>query len=139
MEKIILSVLGLLAACSASFAAVENFNVNFSGLQETPVNTSPATGGGTLTFDTALNTLTLNNITYSGLTANSTAPHIHGPGATGTPAGVLYGMSPNFTTLGSTSGSFAGTLTLVPGTGGFTVAQQVSQLESGQWYLNVHD
>ena len=141
MKKVLLPFItvGWVVLAPTSFAALEDFTVSLSGAQETPVNTSPATGFGTMTFDTSAITLTLNNISYSGLTTNSTLAHIHGPGAPGVSAGVLYGMSPNFTTLGSTSGTFSGTLTLVAGTGGFSIAQQVSQLEGGLWYLNVHD
>jgi hypothetical protein len=109
------------------------FNVNLTGAQDG--TTSPGTGSGTITLSG--NTLTLNNITYSGLTANSIAAHIHGPGAPGVAAGVLYPLTA-LTTLGSTSGAFNGTVTLVAGTGGFTIAQQLQQLESGLWYVNVH-
>jgi len=134
-----LATVGLLALAPTSFAALEDFTVTLNGAQETPVNNSTASGLGTLTFDTTANTLTLNNITYSGLSANSTAAHIHGPGAPGVGVGVLYGMSPTYTTLGSTSGSFSGTLTLTAGTGNFSIPEQVSQLEGGLWYLNVHN
>ena len=136
--RLSLAAIGLLVLCPKSFAALEYFNVAFTGDQEVPVNGSPATGGGSILFDNGANTLTLQNIVYSGLTANSTAAHIHGPAAPGANASVLYPLT-SFTTLGGTSGAFSGTLPLVAGTGGYTLAQQVSQLESGQWYINVHD
>src|SRR5205814_2325573 len=40
--------------------------------------------------------------------------------------------------LGSTSGTINGTVTLVDGTGGFTIAQQLQQLRDGLWYINIH-
>ena len=116
----------------------QSFTVNLDGAQETPVNNSTATGFGTLTFDATAHTLTLNHITYSGLSANSTLAHIHGPASPGVPASVLYDLS-GFTTLGSTSGAFDGTVSLVAGKGGFTIAQQESQLLGGLWYVNIHD
>lgn len=66
------------------------------------------TGTGTVTFDTAINTM-LVDLQFSGLSGNTTASHIHGPTAnpfTGT-AGVITTVPsfPGFP-LGVTSGSY---------------------------------
>ena len=137
-----LIAVGLLALAQGSFAATEDFNVSLDSAQENnPLDTSSATGVGTLTFDTTLNTLTFNNnFQWSGLSADSTLSHIHGPALPSLSAGVLYNLTPTYTQVGPgiRQGTFSGTLSLVDGTGNFTIAQQVSQLENGQWYLNIH-
>jgi hypothetical protein len=83
----------------------------------------------------ANNTLNV-NVTFSGLSANTTAAHIHGPAPRGTSVGVLYPLTLN--PLGATSGTISQTVTLTAGTGGFTIAQQLNQLRTGQWYINIH-
>jgi len=94
------------------------------------------TGAGSGTVTLSGNTLTI-NITFSGLSANTTAAHIHGPAGRGTNAGVLYGLNA-FTTLGASSGTISGTVTLTDGTGGYTIDQQMQQLCEGLWYINIH-
>ena len=112
---------------------VASFSAKLDGLQDGVV--TPASGSGTLSLSGVA--LTFNNITYSGLSGNSVAAHIHGPAAPGVSTGVLYPLT-SFTTLGAKSGAFNGTLTLVAGTGGFTLTQQLQQLASGLWYINIH-
>ena len=125
MKKAFLTAItaGLFALNQMSFAATENFTVSLDAAQAGTVGAGgTGSGSGTLSYDTVASTLTLNNITYSGLSANSTFAHIHG----------------SDTTLGGTSGAFNGTVPLVDGTGGFSLAQQISQLEGGLWYINIH-
>jgi hypothetical protein len=92
-------------------------------------------GVGTVALNPANNTLNV-NVTFSGLSANTTAAHIHGPAPRGTSVGVLYPLTLN--PLGATSGTISQTVTLAEGTGGFTIAQQLNQLRTGQWYINIH-
>jgi len=94
-------------------------------------------GSGTLTLDDQLHTLTFNNIVWGGLSSPSTLAHIHGPAAPGQSAGVIYGLD-SHTQLGGTSGTISGTLNLVDGAVGFTLAEQLNQLHSGLWYINIH-
>src|SRR6185295_19718704 len=96
---------------------------------------SGGTGSGSGTLALLGNSLTI-NISYSGLSANSTAAHIHGPAGRGTNAAVLYPLT--LIPLGTTAGTISQTVTLVNGTGGFTIAQQLQQLQSGLWYVNIH-
>jgi len=129
-----------LALTSSGFAAFENFTISLSGAQEVGGG-GPGGGSGTLTLDTTANTVTFNNIAYGGLATVSIGAHIHGPAGPGVNANILYDLSPTFTTLGATSGTISGVLTLAPvfsGTNSVSVAQQVTELESGQWYINVH-
>jgi len=141
MNKLLLPLIavGLLALVQGSFAATEDFTVSLDGAQDGGGGRQ-GSGSGTLTFDTSLNALTFNNIPWSGLSADSTLSHIHGPALPGASTGVLYDLTPTYTQVGPgiRSGTFSGTLSLVDGTGNFTIAQQVLQLEGGQWYLNIH-
>jgi hypothetical protein len=63
-------------------------------------------------------------VTYTGLTGTATAGHIHGPAAPGANAGVLV----PFTNVASAP--ITGEKQITP--------QQAAQLESGQWYVNLH-
>ena len=92
-------------------------------------------GVGTLALNTANNTVNV-NVTFSGLSANTTAAHIHGPAPRGTSVGVLYPLT--LIPQGQTSGAISQTVTLAAGTGGFTIADQLNQLRTGQWYINIH-
>lgn len=134
--KKLLTAIAILSTV-ALLQAQSTFTVNLNGAQDGG-GARTGTGSGTLTLNGAQNAITFNNITYSGLSANSTATHIHGPGAVGVSAAVLYNLAPTYSTVGGTSASYNGTLPLVDGTGGFTLAQQIVQLNSGLWYLNVH-
>lgn len=97
-------------------------------------------GSGTLTFDDTLNTLTFNDILWSGLSAPANNAHIHGPSAPfPATAGVLYDLvGPGYTTLGDTFGTISGTLSLADGVGGHSLADQLLQLQNGEWYINIH-
>ncbi|MBI3881217.1 MAG: CHRD domain-containing protein [Verrucomicrobia bacterium] len=123
MKKLLLSVCVLLAVALPGSAQIfTNFAVTINGAQEVPANASPGVGGGLVTLDTNLNVLSFVGMSYSGLSANSTASHFHGPAGVGTNAAVLYNLSGN-TTLGGTSGSYSGTVTLVAG--GFEIRGQL--------------
>lgn len=144
MKKLLflIALVPFVALNPSAFGAFETFSVTLDPAQDGG-GARTGTGSGTLTFDTVANTLTFNSITWSGLSADSTASHIHGPsGPFPASAGVLYFLSSpaTHTTTGAgiTSGTISGTLPLVDGTGGFTLAQQVAQLEGGQWYINIH-
>jgi len=98
------------------------------------------TGSGTLTLNGT--TITFGDLSFSGMSGTMTLAHIHGPsGEFPATAGVLYNMAP-FITLGadSKSGTVSGSFSLVdnPNNRGFTVAQQLDQLNTGQWYFNIH-
>lgn len=148
MKRTILPLIavGLFALNHTSFAAIENFTISLDAAQENnPSDTSTATGSGTLTLDTTANTLTFNNIVWSGLSADSTASHIHGPAGAGTSTGVIYFLSSPqpFTTTGAgiRSGTISGTMNLTDPTQNgvaYPVATQIANLESGLWYINVH-
>ena len=77
---------------------------------------------------------------YSGITTPISAGHIHGPGAPGVNVGVIYDLFGAGIITGTTSGTYSGTVTLIPAAPGYsTTAQQISDLNAGLWYLNIHD
>ena len=137
--KILFSLLATLATLASAEAQFQ-FTATLTGTAD---GGGGRTGTGTFLFTLTGTTMTISG-TFSGLSANSTAAHIHGPaGPLPAQAGVLYDFTPsglNLATLGSTSGGINGTFGLVPkGTGGsYTVAQQMADLNAGLWYLNVH-
>ncbi|MCX7866052.1 CHRD domain-containing protein [Limisphaera sp. VF-2] len=127
----------VLAGLTCVLAAQHQFSITLDAAQAGGGGRS-GSGAGTLTLDDALNTLTFNNIVWSGLSANATAAHIHGPAGPGVDAGVIYNLVPTYTQSGSTSGTISGTLPLVDGQAGFSLATQLSQLHGGLWYINIH-
>ncbi|MCI0746928.1 MAG: CHRD domain-containing protein, partial [Verrucomicrobia subdivision 3 bacterium] len=107
------------------------------------VSADPQQDGGEGRTGLGLGVVALNdnvvtiNVSFSGLSGNVNNCHIHGPAPRGTDAGVLYGLNA-ITTQGAMSGTVNGSVTLVDGTGGISLADQLSQLEDGLWYINIH-
>jgi hypothetical protein len=129
-----LLALTMLTAGLASANAADLFYVaNLDPAQEAFHNDDPPgapdrSGSGTANF-TLTDTGTFSyTVSYSGLSGNSTAAHIHGPGAPGADAPVLFPLQGG--TFGSTSGSFNGSVPLNQ--------SQIDQLNSGLWYVNIH-
>ena len=112
---------GAIFAATVAHAAIVHMTANLDGLQEVPVNASPATGVAIVVVDTDANTLTY-TLTFSGLTSGQTAAHIHGFADPGTNAGVLFGIG-----VGSP----------LSNTCNYLDAQEASIL-AGQSYFNVH-
>jgi hypothetical protein len=99
-----------------------------SGANVVPSNGSTGTGSATVTLDpteTSINVI----VTFSGLTATTTAAHIHGPAPAGTNAVVVFTFA-GFP-AGVTSGTFA--QTSIPIT-----AAQVVDLKAGLYYIDIH-
>ena len=97
------------------------FVATLNGAQETPANNSTATGTATLLLSPDEKSARV-SLNFSGLTSAQTAAHIHGAGAAGVPAPVLFPL-PN----GQVS-DFV--IALSPG--------QATDLKNGLWYINVH-
>ncbi len=114
--------------CSAAVLTAEAgtiFRGNLSSAQEVPTNASTATGVGNLQLNDAGTQITV-QLTFSGLSSNQSAAHIHGNAPHGQNAPVLFTIP----ITGTTSGGSA-VLT-------FNVtAAQVVQLRGGKWYFNV--
>ncbi|MEO6324177.1 MAG: CHRD domain-containing protein [Thermoanaerobaculia bacterium] len=133
--------------------AIVSYSGTLTGPAESPPNASPGTGSTTVVYDSVAHTLAV-DVSFSGLTATTTAAHIHSATAiagTGT-AGVAT-TTPSFTgfPLGVTAGSMSNTydLTLssswnpafVTANGGTTATAEsalAAGLAAGRAYLNIH-
>ena len=101
----------------------DHYGATMSAAQESPPNTSTGTGAADVTYHPSTSTLSY-RVTYSGLTGPATAGHIHGPAGPGQNAGVLV----PFANAGSSP--ITGEVKITP--------EQLNQLNSGQWYVNIH-
>lgn len=119
------TVLSMLALCSITGTAQQVFVANLSSAQEVPTNASTGKGVATVTLNAAENAASV-NVTYSGLSSAANMGHIHGPGAVGTNAAVLF----PFTGVSGTSGTINLNISLTP--------TQVGQLRSQLFYVNIH-
>jgi hypothetical protein len=97
--------------------------IQLDGGSEVPPVGTPAIGSG---FFTMIGNRFYYRISYSGLTGNATAAHIHGPAATTNSAGVLVGLA----TPTGTNGTISGWVTLTP--------LQLHYVLSGLTYVNIH-
>jgi hypothetical protein len=134
-------------------AALLSYNVILNGASESPANASLGTGVGTIVIDTVNNTMAL-NVSFSGLTGNVTASHIHAPTAvpgSGT-AGVAT-TTPTFAgfPVGVTSGTYSASndmtlassynpayITANGGTPASAFAALAAAIDTGRAYLNIH-
>ena len=119
-----LALLGLLLVPSLAFGAT-GFSTTLSGLQEVPPNASNGAGTAVVVLNNAQTQFTY-SVTFTGLTGNTTASHIH-KAAIGVNGGVIFGFSPP---LGVTSGAFNGVVN--------PTAAQVADLFAGLYYVNIH-
>lgn len=102
---LLLSTFSLLAA--SAVAHLEVYNGIFRGTDESPPNNSPGTGTTTITIDYDLITMRVQS-TFSGLTGNTTAAHIHVRPNAQTANGGVATQTPSFVgfPLGVTSGTY---------------------------------
>jgi hypothetical protein len=143
----------LLGFAGAAHAASTTYTTKLSGANESPPNSSPATGMATLVIDDTANTMAL-QVDFSGLVAPSTAAHIHC--CTATPntgnAGVATAVPyfPDFP-IGVTAGTYSKTFDLLAastynpafitangGTVALAEAYFLAGIASGSAYLNIH-
>ncbi len=120
----LLSCLSLALFVLPVSAQVSLFSGNLAGANEVPAVSPAGTGTFSATYDPSSMTLTVNG-TFSGMTSNVSACHIH-DGAAGSNGGVVFGM----TCTSGTSGTIVGSGTLS--------AAQVTDLFANGLYVNVH-
>jgi hypothetical protein len=141
----------MLAASSVSAIPI-TFVANLSGANEVPLVSTPGTGLATVILDPTAQTLQV-NATFSGLTSNDVAAHIHCCAPLGINAGVATTL-PAFLgfPLGVTSGTYSSVvfdltqstiynpafITLQGGTIALAEAALISGIEGGQTYFNIH-
>src|SRR2546421_1095696 len=97
----------LMLQTPAAHAVPMTFVGNLSGANEGPPVASPGTGLATVVLDPTAQTLQV-NVTFSGLTTNTVAAHIHCCAPLGTNVGVATTVPavPGFP-LGATSGTYS--------------------------------
>jgi hypothetical protein len=110
-------------AAGSAHAATKVFKATLNGASEVPPTTSTGTGTATTTLDTATRKLTW-DVTYSGLSGPAMAAHIHGPAAPGENAPVVVPLT------GKLTSPIKGSKILSPA--------QVTDLEAGKYYVNIH-
>jgi len=100
----------------------KSFHATLSGAQEVPPVAGNGKGSADFKLDAATKTLTW-TVTYSGLTGDAVAAHIHGPAAPGANAGVEVPLP-----VGSN-----------PMTGSAVLTDaQIGDLSTGKTYVNIH-
>ena len=127
------------------------YSATLSGSNEVPANASPGTGTATVAYDPIAHTLSL-DVTFSGLSGNTTAAHIHccaPPGANaavatslpsflGFPAGVVSGLYSQVFDLTLASSFNAAFVAANGGTVLGAEAALSNELAGGNAYLNIH-
>ena len=104
------------------------FTAFLTGAQESPPTASPATGLGTVVLNAAQDMITV-DLSWTGLTAPASAAHIHCCAPPGVSAGVLFPFS----------GVPAATSGFIPEQTFVITPLEVSELEAGLMYINIHD
>lgn len=131
------SLLTLALVSAAAVSQAQSYMASLDGAQD---------GGGARTGSGIFNmTLTGDVLTitgeFSGLSGTFRDAHIHGAALPGVNAGVLYGLASQITLVPDLkAGTINATVQLVNNANnrGFTIEQQLAQLNSGQWYFNIH-
>lgn len=124
----------ILFSCGTSTEELEKDNIYYgralpmTGGQETPAVTTNATGTIEANYNRLTKTLSY-KVTFSGLSGNATAAHIHGLGEPGVTAGVLQTFSPF---PAASSGTYSGSL-LIDG-----VKFTEEYLLGNRYYINIH-
>lgn len=114
-----------LAGCAAidrSFDEV--YRATLDGQQEVPAVATAGGGQAEMRYSPRTQLLQW-TVTHQGLSGAVTGAHIHGPAGPGQNAGIVIPFSGNLNTP-----PIRGQLRLTP--------EQASQLDSGQWYVNLH-
>jgi hypothetical protein len=123
MRRALLQSLGFLALLLVwSNAQAEQLKFK-ADLAPGPGIASQGKGMATASLDTATKTLTW-TVDYSGLSGPATAAHIHGPADPGANAGIVVPFT------GNVASPIKGSATLTDA--------QITQLEAGKWYVNIH-
>jgi hypothetical protein len=150
--SVFVAATAMLLSVSSVSASPITFIANLSGANEVPTVNTPGTGLATVILDPTAQTLQV-NATFSGLTSNDMAAHIHCCAPLGTNAGVATTL-PAFLDfpLGVTSGTYSSVVfdltqpliynpafvTLQGGTIAQAEAALINGIENGLTYFNIH-
>ena len=111
-----------LVAAGPLQAKTIHFVVVLNGASQVPPNTTAGTGEVKADLDTVTKVFSY-TVTYSGLTGPAVAAHFHGPAAADANAPPVIAMK-------ELASPITGTAVLT--------APQMSDLQAGKWYFNVH-
>jgi hypothetical protein len=151
LSQALFMIAALMLPAPAAHAVTMTFVASLSGANEVPPVPSSGTGLATILLDPTAQTLQV-NATFSGLTSNTVAAHIHCCAPLGTNAGVATTV-PAFVgfPLGVTSGSYSSEVfdltqpliynpAFVTALGGIAQAEAVliAGIIGGQSYFNIH-
>ena len=147
------ALVALILASGVAQAAVFNFSATLTGAAESPSVSTPGTGLALFSYDSTARTLDY-NVSFSGLTGNTTAAHIHaGVNAAGAGNNGVATQLPSFTgfPIGVTSGTFTRSVDLtqtgswnanyIAANGGTTAGAEAalfSAMNNNRAYLNIH-
>jgi len=101
------------------------YNMQLSGAQEVPANTSGASATVKVVLDRTTGDVTVTGM-FQGLTSNATVAHIHGPAAVGMNATVIVPLTVPAATSGTVMGS------------GTMDATHMNAMIGGMTYVNIH-
>jgi hypothetical protein len=147
----LLRAFAFVCLAAAAHAVPLVYTATLSGANENPAVITSGTGWTEVTYDPDAHTLRI-NVNFSGLTANTTAAHIHAPALPSGNAGVAV-TTPNLTDfpVGVTSGTYDRTFDLtlassfnpafVTANGGTVAGAEAAlatALADGMAYLNIH-
>lgn len=119
--------LALSGALSLAQAAPVSFDVPLTGAQQVPPVQTAGSGDAKLTYDSGTRVVTW-NVTFSGLSSQTTMAHFHGPAAAGKNAGVKVWISQKGNM--EVTSPISGQATLSP--------EDAKMFEAGDMYINVH-
>ena len=141
----------LMLSVTGAYAIPTTFVGSLAGANEVPSVASPGTGLATVVLDPTAQTIQV-NVTFSGLTSNDVAAHIHCCAPLGTNAGVATTVPafPGFP-LGVTSGTYSSAVfdltqptiynpAFVTMQGGIPAAEAalIAGIQNGMTYFNIH-
>ena len=123
LRRSLLAAAMAIGSLSTAAAATINFRATLAAAEEVPPKTSAGSGEMLGSLNTATKEFTY-TVTFNNLTGPATMAHFHGPAKAGANAGVVVPLGNNPTS------PIHGTKKLTD--------DQIKQLESGMWYVNVH-
>jgi len=151
LVTVLATATALMLSVPSAYAIPTTFVGNLAGANEVPLVVSPGTGLATVVLDPTAQTIQV-NVTFSGLTSNDVAAHIHCCAPLGTNAGVATTVPafPGFP-LGVTSGTYSSALfdltqptiynpAFVTLQGGLSQAEAalIAGIQTGMTYFNIH-
>jgi Cu/Zn superoxide dismutase len=138
----VLTVVCVVGACKSSNTGPQNqaetYTAVLTGAKEQPAVQTSATGNGTVTLSADRNTITY-TVTFTGLTSNAIAAHIHGPFDPAAQTGGAPVILPFANVPSSTSGTITGSAnrqSVLQNNVSFD--SLVALLRNGKAYVNVH-